>query len=1376
MRINWARTSRFNWLWDNMGGCPVNEVACGALSGATTTVNAQGKVVIQTPLPGGGKVRYVWGVWKTTAIFYSHYFWTLPESGDLTNYYTGGSYENAGTVTTITLGTGLAAGTAVQIYYFYELTTPAVKYDAMNNLPAPRQAYRSATDYSYDYAPDRLLDLMCILDMAGQVRSQDYSPHYQFLWNKFYAFSPSLTSPLLNDTFERSLWDRGPYSIYRDSTLTLAGFSTFDILLYPGDSANPPSSLVNPRALQVTLPAYSNPYFAAWWGYGLNWNLDFTPFNTVDKVNLKLRSACNPCSILNLCRGGFAGGNATLIVQDRGGATSSARFAIVIDGGGAIGTATFKWSLDGGATWEAEGLTTGDFDHPSHLQDNIYIWWHSNGGTDLAVGDAWAFTSLEVYTHPQRLLLILNDTAINAANPWTAEHTFVHALPDRYDTLTALEIPFTQFWRLDNLVFDNDRKRGSGWGTWYSASQQDTSDIVVSEREVTATIEGNTYYSQLQVQVIPSEYLTAWGIWTGLNTATTDSTGKTGINLAIFPDFTGATFTMRLKVKDANGSYFYKDFTVTPNTWNRLSTSFASMSLESGSNPMVHPIQVVDIGCPQLAPGEATYYLTDVKFDDHIVFAGPNLRLLEFKYQESPVALGPPSYWLDDVQLNLAATDAYPYAPRLAISYGPLGPNLWRGPTLIHYAQPLAPHLVGEDTIATAYVQLHADAQTEFNDRYGGVKGPIVPVHTRNDIENVAYLGFEDFTRFTWWPKYRNYGLVSAAWHFNESLKDAINDYLLTWSSGNPTYGVGICQPGNTALTLNEAAHASLASNVNLEPGLNPFSLTLIIKGSTQAGNYKWFLDKIGADGWVIQSKTAGDTALQLKVTTSAGDTYSDIAGVLDDNWHMITWMVVPADSKIYKVKDGVLLGNDALSVGTGLLNSAALNIGTSGIFSLDYFKYERRVLPAAEYENTWNIVQGNLLGSVYPEIGYDLGQYWAFMKVAHYYFHSGNAAAWTYLDNWLTWLNTYGLDEGNGKWNFPHIFSEFGFKYGVAPFAYDPGATAAIAIGCLYIYMKNQDSRANTWARRILDDLRLNRQSAEYNYLYKTDSFHVWMQAMVAHAFGLAINGRPGSTYTFTSTADDRGHFEGMINQFLTMSGDSKPNVLNADLLPFARVEDSDDWSMAPNYMMNKESGSQEALVLMANVALDWAYYNQSGWFQEGWFQEGWFSSNPWFWFDALIDFYLLDNLTNVAEASIKSLALETDLTLAANLVRVIYGDFMRDKTFYKEAKDTALIAAAGEMPREIDLRYGNPIITESAAMAQLLASRALALWSKPAEKAVLEGWLELLRFELGDTVGVTSAFHGLSAEEFMCIGRLLDLDSKRVKLNLIRQIDWKT
>ena len=121
------------------------------------------------------------------------------------------------------------------------------------------------------------------------------------------------------------------------------------------------------------------------------------------------------------------------------------------------------------------------------------------------------------------------------------------------------------------------------------------------------------------------------------------------------------------------------------------------------------------------------------------------------------------------------------------------------------------------------------------------------------------------------------------------------------------------------------------------------------------------------SDGWVIQTKGAGSQDLQMKVTTSGGDSYADIAGVLDGDWHLVTWMVAPGEGKIYKIKDQVLLGQDALAVGGGLTNTAYLNLGSSAVFDLDYFKYERRVLPAEEYGLTWDIVRGNVNGSAYP-------------------------------------------------------------------------------------------------------------------------------------------------------------------------------------------------------------------------------------------------------------------------------------------------------------------------------------------------------------------------------------------------------------------------
>ena len=71
--------------------------------------------------------------------------------------------------------------------------------------------------------------------------------------------------------------------------------------------------------------------------------------------------------------------------------------------------------------------------------------------------------------------------------------------------------------------------------------------------------------------------------------------------------------------------------------------------------------------------------------------------------------------------------------------------------------------------------------------------------------------------------------------------------------------------------------------------------------------------------------------------------------------------------------------------------------------------------------------------------------------------------------------------------------------------------------VGCLYIYMRTGDSRALSLSQKILADLRENRASGDYGgYLYKSDYHYAWMNALVAHAFGLAVTGRTGAAHTY--------------------------------------------------------------------------------------------------------------------------------------------------------------------------------------------------------------------------------------------------------------------
>ena len=252
-RIDWARAAQFNWAFDNMGGTPLQEAVAGNWQGAAATIGNDGNVTLAAPNPGGGQVYFIRGVYLAGTSFPWSGFWADPMEGDLTNYYTGGSFVNQGETTLITPGTPLPSQTPVQLYYIYLTGEQAAKYEPLNNYPCIRRASRSRDDYTYDFAVDRLLDLMTCLYFAGVVQGKDYAPLIQFLWDAFIRRQESRTPPLMQDSFERQLWDRGAHLMYRDATPGIGAFQIFQSEAAAGAR----------RALHVraTLPETA----AGWW-------------------------------------------------------------------------------------------------------------------------------------------------------------------------------------------------------------------------------------------------------------------------------------------------------------------------------------------------------------------------------------------------------------------------------------------------------------------------------------------------------------------------------------------------------------------------------------------------------------------------------------------------------------------------------------------------------------------------------------------------------------------------------------------------------------------------------------------------------------------------------------------------------------------------------------------------------------------------------------------------------------------------------------------------------------------------------------------------------------------------------------------------------
>ena len=167
-------------------------------------------------------------------------------------------------------------------------------------------------------------------------------------------------------------------------------------------------------------------------------------------------------------------------------------------------------------------------------------------------------------------------------------------------TLTPFELPFSQFWRRDNLIEDGDRVTAM-WGAWYSATQPDASDITIGTREETEVLFGETFYTQRLVTWDLSPYATAFGVWAGIDPGRCDSSGHSQVNFLVQAVVAGvASLTLRVKVKDAQGSYFYQDVTVPANAWRRVTVALSDLQLESGShspgssppgNRPGHPVQ-----------------------------------------------------------------------------------------------------------------------------------------------------------------------------------------------------------------------------------------------------------------------------------------------------------------------------------------------------------------------------------------------------------------------------------------------------------------------------------------------------------------------------------------------------------------------------------------------------------------------------------------------------------------------------------------------------------------------------------------------------------------------------------------------------------------
>jgi hypothetical protein len=242
------------------------------------------------------------------------------------------------------------------------------------------------------------------------------------------------------------------------------------------------------------------------------------------------------------------------------------------------------------------------------------------------------------------------------------------------------------------------------------------------------------------------------------------------------------------------------------------------------------------------------------------------------------------------------------------------------------------------------------------------------------------------------------------------------------------------------------------------------------------------------------------------------------------------------------------------------------------------------------------------------------------------------------------------------------------------------------------------------------------------------------------------------GGGLPFSRLPEDAAHFSALMAWLFQHAGDSKPNLLNADLIPFTYLEAADVWDYAPHYVFTEQLGSVEALVLMAGAAL--AYARGTG---------------DWSWFERLWRFMLADNLVALDAGRIRALSANYQVAGVKNLVRVFYADYDQDNSRYWEAGTRPQWRPGGRprwmwtcaMTRRWCVKIRKwPSFWPSACCSACPPPGKWWTW-KPGSKAPVE---------IGDTLAVTSPFHGFDQEEFRGVRQGRGPESRRVSLNLAR------
>ncbi len=396
------------------------------------------------------------------------------------------------------------------------------------------------------------------------------------------------------------------------------------------------------------------------------------------------------------------------------------------------------------------------------------------------------FITIKGANNGDKLRLQLNRASKNDADKYTNQnYIYEHIIPDFATDWVQYDIPLNNFINCRNIYYDT----GINCTFW---KFPDTTDVELSE--VVERFQEGTYwhesYKKAYWKNSPAYVLLGFANGSGYY-------GKpTGESELSFYLYVNSTSDLPINVEVRQDSTT-KTASINPTSgaWHRITISFSSFDVAVNENDIEY-IQLV-VGSPT-ATGDIR--VADVRFGDHKTFADEAEKLLLIQYYCTRAFGGNENqlFYIRDLMFGPNSEDPYPYAPYLAISVREYGQHYWRGPALVHYAFPTAPYICGDTDILKTYLDFHVDAQDKYYSMYGGVKGPIMPVHARNNMENIIILGEENYTKFCWWTDYpeTNTGLAQywaakkAAEYYCLTQDSRILEYLENWISWIKAYAI----------------------------------------------------------------------------------------------------------------------------------------------------------------------------------------------------------------------------------------------------------------------------------------------------------------------------------------------------------------------------------------------------------------------------------------------------------------------------------------------------------------------------------------------------------------------------------------------------------